>query len=256
MRLDAPFLYAFFIVFVRCSAMLLAAPVFGGAGLPVKIRVFISLAMAGSLAAVLHPQPGDLPTSLWAAGLAVANEAAIGLIIGTLVSLALTAAQMAGSLMDLQIGLSMSHVMNPATGTPSTILAQYKHMLAIVVFLCANGHHLLLGALARSFEAAPVFTFAHVQALHQSGLTLFGQMAMLSIQIAAPVAGVSILVDTAFGIVNKAVPQMPIFIVGMPAKILAGLVALSVSLPALTVAVRQGVEYGLDAVWRTLAGGS
>jgi len=255
MRLDGPFLFAFFLVFVRCSAMLAAAPVFGGSGLPVRVRVFLSAAIAGTLAVALRPQAGEVPPDLTRAVLAIANEAVIGLVIGAMVSMCLSVAQMAGSVMDLQMGLSMGHIMNPATGTSNTLLAEYKHLLATVVFLCANGHHLMLAALARSFQVAPSWGWHHMEALQTGGVALLAHLALIALQIAAPVLGVSILVDTAFGVVNKAVPQMPIFLVGLPAKILTGMVALSVALPAFTVAIRNAVEVGFDAVWRVLAAG-
>ncbi|MCX7799584.1 MAG: flagellar biosynthetic protein FliR [Fimbriimonadales bacterium] len=253
MRLDGPFLFSFFLVFVRCSAMLAAAPVFGGAGLPVRVRVFLSVMIAGALAFALRPQEASVPADLGSAVLAIANEAAIGLVIGGLVSMSLAAAQMAGSVMDIQMGLSMGHILNPNTGTSNTLLAEYKHLLATVVFLCANGHHLMLGALARSFEVAPAWGWPQLEALQAGGVALLAQLALIALQIAAPVLGVSILVDTAFGVVNKAVPQMPIFLVGLPAKILAGLVALSVALPAFTVASTNAVELGFQTVWRVLA---
>lgn len=253
MRLDGPFLFAFFLVFVRCSAMLAAAPVFGGTGLPVRVRVLLSMLIAGVLAVSLRPQPGSVPQDLGSAALAIANEAAVGLAIGGLVSMSLAAAQMAGSIMDIQMGLSMGHVLNPSTGANNTLLAEYKHLLATVVFLCANGHHLMLAALARSFEVAPSWGWPRLEALQGGGVALLAHLSLIALQIAAPVLGVSILVDTAFGVVNKAVPQMPIFLVGLPAKILAGLVALSVALPAFTVASTHAVELGFQTLWRVLA---
>jgi flagellar biosynthetic protein FliR len=245
--LDAGFLFSFLLVFVRCSAMFLAAPIFGSPNVPMRIRI-----LSAALTAALKPGSGPLPTDLFAFAASVANEVLAGLIIGVFVHIVLIGAQMGGAFMDLQVGLSMSHVMNPANGQPSTVLAQFKYMLALIVFLSVNGHHVMLSAFARSFEIMPTVSVSTLAALQENLLWLVGQLSLIALQIAAPVLAVSVLVDAALGIMNKAVPQMHIFIVGMPAKIAMGLLCVSVALPATAAAVLGGVETATDALFRVL----
>jgi flagellar biosynthetic protein FliR len=121
--------------------MLLASPIFGGPSTPVQIRVFTCVCIAGALTVVLQPKIGPAPPSITALTLAVAGEAVAGLLIGSLISLVLQAAQMAGSLLDLHVGLSMSQSLNPITGVPVTVIAQFKYMLAMVIFLKCPSFH-------------------------------------------------------------------------------------------------------------------
>lgn len=246
MSLDAAFLYSFLIVFVRCSAMLVVSPMFGAQSTPLPIRIFTTLAIAGALTFALKPSDGVVPSNLYDLAEAVVHEAIIGVLLGSLAALIMQAAQMGGAFLDLQIGLGSSQIMNPTEGVPVSVISQFKNMLCLVLFLGIDGHHVLLNAFAASFQAAPSGTdWGLVQ---QGVIGLVGEMSLIALQIAAPVAAVSFIVDAALGIVNKAVPQMQVFMVGMPAKLAMGFLTLSLALPPLTGVIRSGVESAFTQV--------
>lgn len=233
---------------------MLSSPIFGSPTTPVHIRVMTTLAISGALTFSLHPTAPELPRSLGDMALAVGNEAACGLLLGAFVSMVMMAVTMAGSFLDLQVGLGMSQVMNPVTGVPSTVMAQFKSLLALVVFLGIQGHHFVLQAFVRSYETMPTLSLSALDPIRSSFVGMIGEMSLLALQIAAPVAAVGLIVDTAMGIVNRAVPQMPVFLVGLPVKIIASMVALSVALPALVFGVQNGVDAAgnaLGEVWRS-----
>ncbi|HRK21159.1 MAG TPA: flagellar biosynthetic protein FliR [Fimbriimonadaceae bacterium] len=249
MTLDSGLLWAFFLVFVRCTALMLSSPIFGSQTTPVHIRVMTTLALSGALVFALHPVPPHLPTNLGEMLLSVGNEAACGLLLGAFVSMTMMAVQFAGSFLDLHVGLGMSQVMNPVTGVPSSVITQFKAMLALIVFIGIQGHQFVIQAFVKSYETMPTLSLATMGPLQDGLIGLVGEMSILALQIAAPVAAVGLIVDTAMGIVNRAVPQMPVFLVGLPVKIGASMLALSLALPALVV----GVQSGLDATAEALA---
>lgn len=255
MIVDSALFWAFLVVFVRCSAMLLASPVFGAQNTPLQIRVFSTLAIAGALTVVIQPKIGPVPQDQYALVLTLGNEILAGLVLGMFVSIAFTAFQMAGAMLDLQVGLGASHVINPATGVPSTLLAQYKYMLATVVFFAMSGHHVLFKAFTQSYQVLPSFGTAQFGSMQGTIVDLVTNACLLALQIAAPVAAVGIIVDAAMGIVNRAVPQMQVFLVGMPAKIAMGLAALSIALPVAAASVDSGVELAVDALGRVFRTG-
>jgi flagellar biosynthetic protein FliR len=247
--IDSALLWAFLLVFIRCSATMLSSPLFGSPSIPVQIRVMAALALSAALTFALHPTPPPLPQHVGEMALAVANEAACGLLLGGFVSLVMMAVAMAGSFLDMNVGLGMSQVMNPVTGIQSSVLAQFKTMLGLVVFLGIQGHHFVIQAFVKSYEAMPTISAQSIGAVQTGLLAMVGEMSLLALQIAAPVAAVALIVDTAMGIVNRAVPQMPVFLVGLPVKIAATMVALSVALPALV----YGVQAGLESAERSIA---
>jgi flagellar biosynthetic protein FliR len=232
--------------------MLVSAPLFGSNNIPVRIRILFGVVMAMAMTPLLRPYLAAPPSDLYGFALLTINEAVAGLIIGIFVHLVILGAQMGGALMDIQIGLSMSNVLNPSTGQPSTVLSQFKYFLALVLFLCANGHHVLISAFMKSFELMPTTGMSVLGAIQEQQVALIVQMFLIALQIAAPILAVSILIDAALGIMNKAVPQMQIFIVGMPGKIIVGMIALSVALPAVTMAVVNGVESATQATFRVM----
>lgn len=218
------------------------------------VRIFTTMAISGALTVAIGPKIGAPPADMYVFVMAIAHEVLAGLLIGAFMSLVLHAAQMAGGLIDMQMGLSMSQVMNPVTGVSSTIISQFKFMLAVVVFLSVNGHHLMLQAFSQSYGSMPGISMEHLPQMKDNLLGLFGSLSVLAIQMAAPVLGVSLVVDSALGIINKAVPQMQVIVVGLPAKLVIGMIALSVGLPAVVAGVNTGVGSALEGLMRALKG--
>ncbi len=248
--MDVALMFAFLLVFVRCSAMLLASPIFGAQTTPLQVRIFTTLAIAGALTVAVSPSLGPAPQDLYSLALAVAQEAVAGLLLGAFMSLALQVAQLAGSIMDFEVGLGASQTLNPVEGVSVTVLSQYKFMLGVVVFLSMNGHHLMIQAFVRSYGAMPALTMQSLPAIQDGLVHMLGAVFLLAVQIAAPVIGVSFLVDIGLGLVNRAVPQMQALNVGMPAKIGIGLTAVGLGLPALV----GGVTIAVDQAMRSLSG--
>ncbi len=234
MALDTQWLWAFLVAFVRASALSLQAPVFGSRLVPVPVRIGLSAVLALGLAPMLRTTVGAPPTDWIPLLTRLVSEALIGLVMGYGVSLIIGAAAMAGELLDMKMGFGLMQLLNPVSSFPASLLAQFHYLLAMVLFALVDGHHLLMLALVRSFE---VSGGADLTAVAQRGLAgmleLTGGVMVLCIQIAAPAGGVLLIVDAAMAAVSRAVPQVPIWLVGMPAKIAIGFVALGASLPVM-----------------------
>ena len=233
---------AFLLVFVRCSAMFTTCPVFGAQNTPIHIRVLITAAVSAALAVAIQPKIGPLPDSLYALIAAGLKEALVGVLIGSVVTLAMQGIQMAGAFMDIQSGLGSSQALNPMSGVMTTTISQFKSMMAVVVFLCADAHHAMIDALIHSYSALPA-----TGQVQQSVIAMIGQVSVLSIQIAAPVMACGFVVDAALALLSRAVPQMPAMQVGMPAKIGVGLVTVAIGLPATVVGVNAmlGISFNV-----------
>lgn len=249
MNLDSAFLAAFFAAFLRTSAMVLAAPLFGGNGTPVMVRIFFAAALSLCLTPVLYGNiaiPSDAISLLLFAG----KEIACGLLIGVAVQFILWAAEVAGNFLDMQVGFGLASVLVPNQAIPSTVISKFKFMLALVLLVTVNGHHLLVQALAASYAAGDQITMTRAYDQVISGLA---GMSVLAIQIAAPVAAVAFVVDATLGIVSRAIPQINILMVGISAKLLAGMVALAIALPALAGGVSHGIDLAGESLMRTFA---
>ncbi len=249
MNLDSALLAAFFAAFLRTSAMVLAAPLFGGNGTPVIVRIFFAAGLSLCLTPILYGQvtvPNDLLSLFFFAG----KEIACGLLIGVAVQFILWAAEMAGNFLDMQVGFGLGSVLLPNQVMPATVISKFKFMIALVLLVTMNGHHLLVQALVASYSAGEAISLASAYDQIIGGLVT---MSMLALQIAAPVAAVAFVVDAALGIVSRAVPQINILMVGISAKLMAGIVAVGIALPALGAGVSRGIEIATEALEKTFA---
>lgn len=241
-------IFEYLMVFLRAGALLVTSPFFGAQTTPTVIRVMSSVSIAGALTFAVHEKVGPVPTSMYGLVAASLNEVLAGILIGLFMSMALQLAQIAGAMMDLQVGLASSQVLNPVGGISVTVLSQFKFMLGLVIFLLSNAHHLVLHAFVKSYDAMPVLGMSSLPAIESGLIRVVGSMFIIALQIAAPILAVSLLLDGAFGLINRAVPQIQIYQLALPAKIGVGLVVISIGLPALTFAVSAGVNEGLTSL--------
>lgn len=253
MSLDTTFILGFIAIFIRCSAMLMASPLYGS-GTPVTIRVFAAAIISLSLTPVIGPELNFEVGSLVELGMVMGREALFGLLIGLCMQFLLSAIQVAGSVSDMQMGLGSAMLFNPQIGGQSSPLGQFKFWLGLVMLLVMNAHHVMFQAFVASFQLQGSPMGPGGIDFVTAGTTLLGQLFVLSIQIAAPIIAVTVVIDVAAGLINRAVPQTQPFLLALPAKLGLGLLALSLALPALVVAVQRGVELTFTQLGRMMGG--
>jgi flagellar biosynthetic protein FliR len=253
MRVDTHFLFGLLMVFTRCSALFLAAPVFGAQNVPVRIRILGALVISFALLPVIGPHLGNAPADLGSLILAVGTEALVGVLIGVTLSLVIQAATMAGAIVDLQMGLSISQSLNPMTGVPVTILSQFKLMLATVMVLCLDAHHSMILGLVSSYqlELRGNELIGNLPTVLPS---MLGTACLAAVQMALPMLAVTLVIDAALGLMNKAVPMMQAIQLSVPAKTLMGFITLGIALPAFAAGVTQGVDQAMIGLEFLLGG--
>ena len=246
--------WIFFQVLARVSAVIAIAPVFGAREVPAQVKTGMALMLSRVLSPIAAPALTryPLPTTLYGFTATIAGDAVVGLLIGFVMSLVLSAVQMAASVLDIQVGFSMAQTLNPEIGELSAPLTQLQSMYALLLFLLARGHYLTIEGLAHSFTALPAQAVAIGTggALRSFTDVTYG-MLVDALEIAAPAGAVLLAVDLSFAFVSRAMPQMNVFVVGMPVKSLVGLTTLVVVLPLFAVFVGNLVAHaggGLVAV--------
>jgi flagellar biosynthetic protein FliR len=209
---------------LRVSGLVLFAPLFGSAALPLRIKAVLVIA----LTAVLYPPLAwRLPTVLLAQWpLVVVEELLIGIALGLAANLLFEAVQLAGQIMSIQMGYSLVNILDPQTQVESTVVALFHQTIAMLIFLCLNVQHALVRAIGRSFEYLPVGVTprgpSFVAATLKIGATVFS----LGLQIAAPVVAATLVADVVIGMLGKASPQMPLMLMGPALKSMLGVAIL------------------------------
>ena len=252
MSIDATLLITFVSAFSRCSAMVLASPLFG-TNIPVKVRVMFCLVVSLALVPVLREHVTTVPENLVGLVLLIGRDVVIGLVIGGMVQVLLAGFQMAGAFLDVQIGIGAAQVFSPMFGGTSSPLSQFKFLLGLVLLLIMNGHHFMFQAFIDSYSMAGP-GLERIPEMQATLVSFIGQVSLMALQIAAPVAAVSVVVDAAAGLVNKAVPQTQPFLLALPAKLMVGVLALGLGLPAMAAATRFGVDVTFSHISKMLGG--
>lgn len=224
---------AFLLVLCRISAFMVVAPVFSSRNVPRTLKI----GLAFFISVMVFLSVGfDTKVVVDAAYLlAVLREVLAGLLIGYVAYLFFTVMQIAGAFMDLTIGFGIANIVDPITGTNAPILGNFKYMLTILVFLSLNGHHYLLAAIMDSYKWLPLDN-ALYHSIAQGSVAdflvrTFADTFMLALQISAPIVVAMILVDIGLGFLARSAPQYNVFVVGIPIKIMAGMVLLIILLP-------------------------
>ncbi|NMA91947.1 MAG: flagellar biosynthetic protein FliR [Firmicutes bacterium] len=227
---------AYLLILARMMGIVFLFPFFNWPGIPVLLRVGISLMLAWLIYSSLPGEMVAVSASPLEAGLLLVKEVAAGLALGFMVSLCFSLFLKAGQLMDLGAGLTLSAVFSPQFGSQVTFIGQFYYLLVLVFYLSINGHHLFLAALNESYHLIPVAT-GLIPATVAGGMgKIFAHIFTLAFQIAAPVVMVLLIVDLALGLIGKTVPQVHVFVEGLPLKIALSLVLLGLLLPAMALA--------------------
>ena len=222
----------FLLMLTRCSGIFLIAPFFGSLNIPIMVRA----ATAFMFAVVLFPVvdglgPVDAPTSVLMYTVAVLKELFIGWLIGFVAYVCFSAIHMAGKVMDMQVGFAVVNVMDPTSGQQIPLIGSFLYNLGIIIFLVTNGHHMIITALAESFRVVPLLTMQPNLSLTMIMVNFTNGIFVTGMKIAMPVTFAILLVNVALGILARTMPQMNIFVVGIPLQLMVGVSILAMLLP-------------------------
>jgi len=226
--------YGVMLIFLRVAAIVFSSPVLDTDTIPAVFKAGLAIAVSILLLPVVDTVVTVRGLSLMTFGIGVFSEIAIGVTIGLSVKLLFSGIQLAGQIVGYQMGFAVANVVDPATSTQIPILAQFYNLTAMLVFLAINAHHLFFSALVDSYTILPPLSMHISPQLVGMMMRLAANMFVVAIKVGAPLIAVMLMVSVALGMVARTVPQIHIFIVAMPLKIVIGLVFLLMVSPYLT----------------------
>src|SRR5690625_143834 len=215
--IDLTIVPTFLLIFARLLAFIITLPIFSYRTIPIPYR--IGLAFFLSLLAISHIET-DLVLTQANFIVLLIKEVAVGLLIGLIGYLVLSVVQIAGGFIDFQMGFAIANVIDPQTGAQSPLIGQYSYMIAILFLLAVDGHHILINGMIHSFNVIPLESFLSFEENFGEFIVLtFNRLFVIAFQMALPLVGSLFLVDVALGIIARTVPQLNVFVVGLPLKI-------------------------------------
>ena len=218
----------FLLVLVRTSGIFLISPFFSSQNVPNTMKAGFSFILSILLTLTLDVNPNLVGTTFVAL---LIKELMVGLIIGFISYAFFSTFYVMGQIVDMKIGFGMVNVMDPQHKVQVPIMGNFYYILAFLLLLAIDGHHIIINALIDSYKFIPIGKFTLKQDTAFFLINILSKSFITGFKLSAPIVAMIFLTDLLLGILARTIPQMNVFVVGMPLKILIGLILISVSLP-------------------------
>ena len=212
---------------VRVSGIMVFAPFFSSTALPIRVKAVF----AGALAFLLAPLVASLPgaqVSLSVSGLI--GELAVGLVYGLSLALMTEMLTFAGQIAGMQFSFSLVNLLDPDSAVQTPLLGDLFQLMGLLVVITSGLDRIMLASLVRSFRAAPLGCFALTGPSALMLVRAAGGVFLAALELAAPVLAATVLVEIAVALLGKLSPQLPVMMLTVPIKTLAGFAILTGSL--------------------------
>jgi flagellar biosynthesis protein FliR len=231
---------------LRVGGFVLAAPIAAEATIPKFVKIILSVSLAFMMAPLVRI-PADLAIFSGAGLLAAVQELLIGVAIGMVVQLAFEALTFAGQAISMSMGLGFATLIDPQHGANTTVLGQTFVVFGTLVYLSINGHLILLGTLAESFQTLPIGV-PHIGGNFLLSVALWGAHVFESgLLIALPAVISLVIVNMALGVITRAAPQLNLFGIGFTITLLSGFAVLIVGIDGIMVGITGLIDSALTA---------
>jgi flagellar biosynthetic protein FliR len=220
----------FALVLSRVAGIFSAIPVFGGRTVPLNIKVITILMITLVCFPVLRITAPQVPTDVFTLALLVMREVMVGVALGFITRIIFSAVEFSGQIIGMQMGFTISSIIDPSQGTQTQIMSVVQTLLATLMFLSMNIHHLFIRTIVDSFRIIPLGGWQLNAEIISFIVKSTSDIFILGIRLAAPVMVALLLTSVTLGIMARAFPQMNIFMISMPLNIGIGFIVLGLTL--------------------------
>lgn len=235
-------LFAFLMLFCRLGSAVMLFPGIGDSNITSRARLLFALAFALVLTPLLQDHMPPVPGSPLALGIMILAEVTIGISIGLMTRIILSAMHVAGTVISFQSSLSIASQFDMTSGGQSAVISNFLTMLSIVIFFELNMHHLLLNGLVTSYTIFPVGTYPDMGDMTELNGRLASNAFLMGVQLAAPHLVFGLILYLGGGIMARLMPQMQVFYVLMSPQIMAAFFLLIAILSGMMMVHSQYAE--------------
>jgi flagellar biosynthesis protein FliR len=214
------------IAFARIGAMIMLLPGFGDQFVPARLR----LALAMFLAIVLQPESAPMPaTPLSMLGFVI-GEIIVGLMIGAIARIVLSALTVAAQIIGLETGLAFAQTTDPTQGQAGVVIGSFLSLLGLTLIFSSGLHHLFLLAIRDSYALFPMGGIPEAGDAAELAVRSVAEAFRVGLQIAAPLLVAGFVFRLGLGVLSRLIPSIQVFMIAMPLNILGGLLIMMLGL--------------------------
>lgn len=228
LKFDEAWMLATVLLWVRLGALFFMSPFVSAAKMPTTAVVLLTLALSGIFTMAFQVRATQPLGDVVQLALAVAAELLTGALMGFALQCAFAAFAMAGQVLDVQMGFGMGSIFDPVTRSNTPVLGSLLALYGVAFFFAVDGHHAFMRGIAFSVTAVPPGELGVSISLADL-MRPVGAMFTAAVAVIAPALFVLLMVELVLMMTSRALPQMNVFFVGIPAKILIGLVVLAIT---------------------------
>lgn len=221
----------FILLFLRVSGLIFSSPIFGRKNIPNTVKI----GYCGSIALLffmdIAPKDPLVYNSLYTFVFLCIAELLFGLVMGYTLNLFFTLTFTAGQLIDMQMGFGMANVFDVQSSASVPMMGNFLNIVLLMVFFAVDGHHKLLTIYYVSVTQIPIGHVVFNPQIGMIALELFSMAFTLAVSVALPIIASGLLGEMVMGIIIRTVPQLNMFVIGMPVKVLLGFLVMLVALP-------------------------
>lgn len=229
----------FLLLLTRIGAIIIFTPILGSINVPSQAKAGLIFFITIIVFPLIDFKFIDFPKSIFSYTIIIGSEVFIGFVIGFSVRLLMSAVQLAGATIGFQMGFGIVNVIDPVTSVQVSVIAQFQSLLAMLIFLSINAHHIVLNAIVTSFQLIPPLGFEFSGEMMNILMNVMRDVFVIAVKIAAPLMATLIFISVALGMIARTVPQMNVFIVGFPLQIGLGLFMIGLSMPLFSMIIRS-----------------
>lgn len=219
----------FLLVLIRVSCFFSVAPFFSMSNTPRRVRVGLSVLVAVLLYQTI-PHSSLFYNTILGYFVIVMKEALVGLLIGFAANLCSSVVSFAGHIADMEMGLSMASLLDPATKETATISGIYYNYMVLLMLIISGMHRYLIRALSETYTLIPINGAIFDEENLMAAIGGFmGDYIITGFRICLPIFAVMVILNAVLGVLAKVSPQLNMFAVGIQMKVLVGLSILFLS---------------------------
>lgn len=245
---NTAYFLALILVFIRLTSFFLVAKSLFPKGTPPILKGVIGMILSFAIIWGINYQVVLEINNNYMLVYSVVSEIMSGVILGFIANMIFEFIRMAGGYMDIQIGLSMMNILDPSSETTSTPFSNLSYFISMVIFFIIDGHHLLIKCLIQSFKVVNIGQNIVFQDTFSVVLDAFREYFVIGVKIAIPLVLIIIITDLCMALVSRTVPAINVMILGMPVKMVVGLLTFIALLPIMIKIISYGFNLIPDII--------
>ncbi|MCB9982248.1 MAG: flagellar biosynthetic protein FliR [Rhodospirillales bacterium] len=223
---------AFMLTFVRLGSAIMIMPGVGDSFVSTRVRLHIGVALSFALFPLSMPyMPSPMPSTFGLFTL-ILMEFIIGLFIGTIARILMSALDTAGMVVSISSGLGNAQIFNPSMATQGSLIGALLSVTGVVLLFQFNMHHLLFMGIMESYEMFPLGAIPDTGSMAELISRTVAASFSIGVKIAAPFIVLTLLIYVGMGVLSRLMPQVQVFILALPIQILLSIALLSMVLSA------------------------